>query len=195
MRSILTALVFLLVGVLGSYIFFSVSRDVDVIDMHDLIPYEIGQWHAEDLKLKEYVYKILGSKNVLSRKYSLDNNSQELFLTIVASDNDRRVVHPPEVCLKGGGEKVIEKKVIAIDGIKVNQLLLAGRPNQKVWYWYALGPEFTVNYYWHQLKGLFYRIINRPRRAYLIRIVFFEGQESVAGEFVYSLLKVLKNRL
>ncbi len=195
MRSILSALVFLLIGISGSYIFFSVSRDIEVIDMHSLIPYDIGQWHGEDLKLKEYVYKILGSKNVLSRRYSLDNDSQQVFLTIVASDNDRRVVHPPEVCLKGGGEKVIAKDVIQVAGIRVNQLLLAGRPNQKVWYWYALGPEFTVNYYWHQIKGLFYRLMNRPRRAYLIRVVFFEGQEAIAREFVVSLLKILKNRL
>ena len=196
MKRLIVSIWFLLIALIGNYIFFALSNDVSVIPLNEIIPIKIGKWHGDDLKLKEYVFNILGSKNVLSRKYTYQGNNKKLiFLTIVASDNDRRVVHPPEVCLKGGGERVVYKKVITIDGLKINELLLDGNPNQKVWYWYALGNSFTSNYYLHQLKSIFYRLINRPRRAYLIRIVFWQGQEKDAHDFINEFLKSIEGGL
>ncbi len=195
MKKLILPICLVLIAIVGNWLFFRAERDTKEINLAHIIPSNLGQWNSEDLVLKDYVYKILGSKNVLSRRYT-DKNGDVVFLSVVVSDKDRRVVHPPEVCLKGGGKKVLGKQIKHIAGLKVNQLVLASHPrNTIVWYWYALGDFFTTNYYYYQLKNLIQRILSRPKRSYLFRISFEDGLQPVAKDFVIQLAKKVKERL
>ncbi len=195
MRGWAIALVIFITAGLGNYLFFFTNRDVETIDLKQIFPYKVDGWVGRDLALKDYVYKILGSRNVLSRRY--DRAGETLVLSVVVSDKDRRVVHPPDVCLKGGGANVMDKRVITISNIgKVNELVLKGAPEPEiVWYVYALGNKFYTNYYLYQLENLKQAFLGKPSHSYLIRLEFSESVRSDAKKFFSLLLSKVRHRL
>ncbi len=195
MKGWIIFLVLLLSAVLGNYLFYVTDRDLEVIGLGEIFPKQIDGWEGEDLQLRDYVYRILGSRNVLSRRYVRDG--REIFLSVVASNRDRRVVHPPDVCLKGGGERVVSKEVVSLKrGLKVNQLTLArGSSYELVWYVYALGNDFYTNYYWYQTVNLINNLLGKSKRSYLIRITFLEGDRPLAEDFWVNLIDSVKGKL
>lgn len=195
MRGWVIALVLLVVAGLGNYLFYFANKDVRVVNLKNIFPYQVDGWRGDDLQLKEYVYKILGSKNVLSRGYR--DGDVTLFLSVVASDRDRRVVHPPDVCLKGGGVDVIGKHIITLPRVgRVNELILKGTKGLEiVWYVYAIGNRFYSNYYLYQLANLRNALFGKVRRSYLIRLEFNGSNRDRAEEFFPLLLSKVKARL
>ena len=179
----------------GNYLFFKVGRDVHrLVNLAEMIPEELGDCSSEPLALKDYVYKILGTRNVLARRYTCPGGS--VYLTVIVSESDRRVVHPPEVCLKGGGEKVLNKRKVVINGHRINQLTVRDRAgDQLVWYWYALGREYLDNYYLYQLKSLYYALTGHPKRSYLIRLVLSPRERSAGEELVKAFDTRVRERL
>ncbi len=182
------------VALVSLWLFYVANREKDYVSVKDVVPMKIGDWQAEDLSLKEYVFKLLGTKNVLSRVYRKDGN--EVFLSIVMSDTDRRAIHPPEVCLKGGGNKVMWEKVSKRCGIKVNELMLNNAiGQQRVWYWYAVGNNFYTSYYVYQIQFLLNRLLGKNRKGYLIRIVFMDGKQNEICDFVTKFVKEIRQKL
>jgi len=73
-------------------------------------PYTIGDWKGRDLKIEEYEYKILETRNLIVREY-INSKGDKLSLFIIYSETNRSVFHPPEVCMVGSGFEILDKKV------------------------------------------------------------------------------------
>ncbi|HUS59205.1 MAG TPA: EpsI family protein [Planctomycetota bacterium] len=69
------------------------------------IPLSIGRWKGEELPSSADVERILGTTDLLTRKYFNENDEQVEFAAVFAKDN-RRAAHPPEICYKGEGYEI-----------------------------------------------------------------------------------------
>lgn len=140
-------------------------------------PLEIGQWQGVDIPLSKRTYAILGTNEVIMRKYA--NPKGELIgLTIVLTGSDRSTFHPPEICYIGAGVELLRKTVDVIDienfrPIKVNKLIMKDKAGlQAAWYWFFAGNDFTHNYYLQQCRFILNNILRRGGGNYgaLIRV-------------------------
>ena len=93
-------------------------------------------------------------------------------MAVVYSPDNRRVVHPPEVCYKGAGWECSEKVVVQHDGIPPLVRLKLANSNSRhdiVLYCYKAGNEITSNYYRHQLNIIANQTLMRATSSALLR--------------------------
>lgn len=180
-RSISAYLVVLLV--LGGLSFFPLSMpasssvDSTLDPRFASIPLQIGEWTGKDIPPGEDVYRILETKNILSRLYQ-NSKGERVDLLLVSSSKDRRVAHPPEVCYTSSHYAIVESKerTLNINGEELpvseftaqNQL----KPDhqEKVLYLYQVGNKFTTNYYAQQFQFAMDRLSRKESQVLLIRL-------------------------
>ncbi len=115
------------------------------------IPQRLGQWSViSERGPTELEKEILETDAILTRTYA-SGDGAECDLSVVFAKDNRRVAHPPELCYKGSGWSVEEKKVVElpIDGkpFPVNRLLLVrGAARLWVYYWYKVGQNCSASY-------------------------------------------------
>jgi len=76
------------------------------------IPLTIGEWVGEDLPVSADTVLILGTKDIINRCYVNGNGQRVWFQAVFAQDN-RRAVHPPEICARGHGESLERQAVVS----------------------------------------------------------------------------------
>ena len=135
-------------------------------------PKKIGEWEGADLPLSERDYEILETKNLIMREYKNTTSQDAVYLYIVYSAGDRRVVHPPEICYTGGGATIIKKSVIPItDSIAANEFIIEDKASrQLVVYWFKTADLNTYSYMRQQLKIAVKRILRKRTSGALIRV-------------------------
>jgi len=141
------------------------------------IPYQIGNWKGKDSEVEETVYQILETRSILSRDYE-NAKGDRISLLLVASNRDRRVAHPPEVCYTSSNYNIIKsgEKTIRILGrdIEVKEFVAQDERNPKiqenVLYVYKVGNEYTTNYYAQQVRFALDRLKNQNSQVLLIRL-------------------------
>jgi len=132
-----------------------VKRKVAYTARLQKLPLNIGEWQGNNLGVSGSVYQILGTKDVLIRRYR-DKAGDVVILAVVYSDNNRGSFHPPEYCYLGSGLKLLSKSRDEIDFkngrvIHVNKLVMEHSQGIiKTWYWYVVGDKFTPSYYLQQ---------------------------------------------
>lgn len=182
---IIVALVLAVVAVIGviSYLptRFAISEKVKVVDF----PKEIGEWIAVDIPLSERDYEILETRNLIMREYK-NSAGDSVYLYIVYSEDNRKVSHPPEVCLMGGGGSILDKSCVQItNSIKAIRLLMEkGDFKQLVVYWYKAGNFHTDKYLKQQLKVVLDRMLGKRTSCALIRVstdIKDNNQEAALG--------------
>lgn len=140
------------------------------------IPQEISSWKGEDIELDEKTYVILETRNVLMRKYT-DSDGKIVYLYIVGSDINRRVVHPPEVCYTGGGDEITEKEEIEFSVSELKKPFLVNSFVSKkegfeslVYYWYKSGDKLTTDYFSQQAEAALNQMMGKAASAALVRV-------------------------
>lgn len=164
------------------------------------IPTEIGEWKAKEIPVREHDYEILETRNLVLRDYR-DKKGESVHLFVIYSETNRRVCHPPVVCLIGSGFQVAktEKETLSLDGrtFTVNRLIAkGGKRDQLVLYWYMLGDDFTDDYLTQQTRWVLKQASGKPLGGAMIRIVTpVTTEESEAFErakrFIQELLPIL----
>ena len=134
-------------------------------------PKEIGEWKGTDLPIEENVYQILETRNLFIRNYK-NTQGDSVYLYIVYSEDNRKVSHPPEVCLLGSGATVVDKAAIQLtNAIKANKLLVEDANNRSiVVYWFKAGNLSTDQYLKQQLKTVLDRVMGKRTSSALIRL-------------------------
>jgi len=169
----------------------------------DKFPAKIGNWQGEDIKVEDRVLDILGTNDVIIRRYE-DKSGNSVILTVVYSDNNRDSFHPPEYCYIGGGAKLISKtkEKIPLDlgkGFIVNKLVMKySRGIIKAWYWYSAGDIFMDNYYLQQADLALKAFKGTGLDGALIRVSIDRGgaeMESRAKDFIRETVPFLKKVL
>ncbi len=141
------------------------------------LPIFINGWTGEDIEVKSRTLEILETNDVLIRDYKKDKNPP-VQLCIVYASNNRKVSHPPEVCYKGSGWSLEEKKPVVFS-IKSDEYpefraikLIQERGDQKklVLYWFKCNSKYTTNYYKQQINIVKSEIITGKSTSGMVRI-------------------------
>lgn len=146
-------------------------------------PMKIGEWQGKDLPLNERDYEILETKNLVMREYK-NPKGESVYLYIIYSGDNRRALHPPEVCYTGGGATILEKTVIPItDSLKANKFTIERKDSlHLVVYWFKSTDLNTYSYLKQQLKVVSDRLFGRKTSGAMIRVStdIKEGGEEAA---------------
>ena len=135
-------------------------------------PRKIGDWEGQDLLLTERDYEILETRNLIMREYKNTVTREAVNLYIIYSSDNRKALHPPEICYTGGGATILEKGVIALSpDFKVNKFTIENKNySQLVAYWFKSGNLSTYNYIRQQLKTVKDRLMQKKTSGAMIRI-------------------------
>ena len=106
-------------GILSLNQYFKERVSRDKADIRSF-PYVVGDWKGKDLEIKDYEYKMLETRNLISREY-INSSNQKLCLFIIYSETNRSVFHPPEVCMLGSGVTIVDKQLEMIDSQKLKR--------------------------------------------------------------------------
>jgi len=131
----------------------------------------LGMWKAEELEILQYEIDILETDDLISRIYSRVGE-ESIYMSVVFAQENRKVAHPPEVCLRGLGWEVESKEVISIvAGFKVIQLVVTNGMSRELYYYYfKAGDNFTENYLLQQINVVLSHIFQQKGSASLIRV-------------------------
>jgi EpsI family protein len=148
-------------------------------------PKTVGEWTSKDIPLSKRDFEILETTNLIMREYN-NPKGETVYLYIIYSENNRRVMHPPEICYTGGGSTIIEKSVVQItNNIKANRFTIEDKDlRQLVVYWFKTANLNTYSYIKQQLKMVTDRMLGKKISGAMIRMStnFKEnGQEAALG--------------
>lgn len=139
------------------------------------IPRTIDGMKSMEIPMDQKTLDILETSDVMFRKYEKDDMIP-VYFCIIYSQNNRKVAHPPELCLSGGGSIVENKEQIYFDTpIKKkfdSQKLIVVHGNSK-WmylYWYKSGKYFSSNYLLQQFLAAVTQLVHRKSSCALIRL-------------------------
>ena len=149
-----------------------------VVSIVKELPRIIGNYKSQDLELKERIYEILETRNIIMREYMTENKPPILFYMIY-SPQTHKTSDPPENCLRGEGRTITakKKKVIRINTSKkvfdlnVNLLTVEkGKDKQLYVYWFIAGDTFIDSYFKQRFKLISAYIKRAPLSGGQIRI-------------------------
>ncbi len=138
-----------------------------------VIPLVIGEWQGKDLEMDPRVYAILETDNLIMRDYT-NARGEVINVYVIYSQNNRKVAHPPEICLQGGGAMIIDKNEEQLTpDIKATRLVMEYKNlNRDIgYYWYKSGKEYSNNYVAFQFKMSVERLLRKPTSAAMIRLL------------------------
>lgn len=171
---------FLVLGILACFplaLPSSSTIDQGLDPRFNAIPYQIGDWHGQDVEIDQLTYDILETKNILSRVYQ-NSAKEQIHLMLVGSDKDRRVAHPPEVCYTSSHYQILNSQDktlnVGAQQIPAKRFVAQDEHNtahqEKVLYLYKVGDRFTANYYAQQLQFAWDRLARKETQVLLIRL-------------------------
>jgi len=154
-------------------LFFRERSDRDMLDVRKF-PMVIGDLKGTDVTITEAEYKMLETRNIISRHYTGPDGAT-IYLFIIYSETNRSVFHPPEVCMVGSGMELTDKKIeqVEFDGRKfsANKLYAEkGEYKSISLYAYKTGSLYTDSYYLQQAHFAFNRLLGKNRGGATIRV-------------------------
>ena len=198
----LTVVVLLMVSSFFSLnLYFQQRSAHDRLDIHTF-PYVIEEWKGKDLEITQKEYDILETRNLISREY-VDSSGGKVYLFIIYSETNRRVFHPPEVCMMGGGVKIVDKRsaVINSSGYKfsVNKLYTQKDSYRGMaLYCYKAGNLYTDNFYLQQAFFALNQLLGKHKGGATIRVSMSINKDEQISfeslkEFMIEAVKIIDN--
>ncbi len=139
------------------------------------IPTVIAGMKSREIEMDQRTLDILETTDVMYREYSM-KGKLPIFVCIIFSENNRKVAHPPELCLSGGGAVVEEKKQIQFsssvkDKFYAQRLIVQHADRKWMYlYWYKTGKFFSSHYLLQQFLSALTQIVYRKSSCALIRL-------------------------
>lgn len=139
-----------------------------------LVSAEGRTWSSVDMKLSELEMTILETRDYLMRTYS-DGQGSSVDLCIIFSEDNRKGTHPPEVCLEGGGSRIVSKQDRVLDlgsgeRIAVRELVIKmGNVPMYFSYFYKCGESITPSFYRQQALIIWNGLVRHNSAGALVR--------------------------
>ncbi len=198
----LVVLVLLIIASFFSLNLYFEQKDTrDSLDIRNF-PYTIGEWQGKDLEVTEKEYDILGTRNLVSREY-INSSSEKIYLFIIYSETNRMAFHPPEVCMMGGGTKIVDKRSVLINSsgynFSVNKLYIQkDKYRGMALYCYKAGNLYTDNFYLQQALFALNQLSEKHRGGATVRVsMSMDKEEQVCfetlKEFIVEAVKIVDN--
>jgi len=151
----------------------------------DRLALESATLTGRTVELDERISAILNTEDITYRRYQGRHPEPWVDALIVFSLTVRNAVHPPQVCLQGGGQFVVERHVRAVDVPEVGEVRFTELITQKGndyachWFVYRYGKQYTPNYFHQQARVFFTGLFTGKSSGALIRLsTGFEPGES-----------------
>jgi EpsI family protein len=157
---------------------FSSGKGEARVDMERVIPLRLPTWEGRDLSLEPGTLRLLGTENVLFRKYA-KAGAKDVLLCLTLSGGDHRIAHPAEVCYEGQGWEVAINEELNFSftaespeqGRKVNHLrILKEKTVLEVIVWYRTSSYDTASFIRQKFGMMFSRLFGQSRWSAMIRI-------------------------
>lgn len=180
---------FLAAGLVAGW-FYLAGKPIYGVRYAKEIPLEIEKWSGVDIGMSEADLRLLGTRDVLFRGYS-KNDEPPVYLCVIFAENNRALIHPPEVCYIASGWEVGDKHFADIASFApqfhfdLTQLLITRNlDKQVVQYWFKAGEKYTSSVYQHQWNMVMNQLLFRKSTAALIRLStdIKEGEERGAAQ-------------
>jgi len=131
--------------------------------------------HGYDMTLDSRTLTILESPEYLYRQYVAPGASPIDFCIIFSRDN-RKGVHPPDLCLEGGGQEIVAKQSFLIDvpgvaSVPFRELVVRNGATEFCYiYTYKSGKGYTTSFWRQQWTILVNSFLKRDSAGALIRL-------------------------
>ncbi|MFH1282035.1 MAG: exosortase C-terminal domain/associated protein EpsI, partial [bacterium] len=147
-----------------------------------------------DIPIPENDYAILETRNLFVREYK-NKQGQFVYLYLIYSEDNRKVSHPPEICLLGSGMTIVEKNPIQLTSpIKAMKLIVEKEKIPQMYiYWFKAGNVYTDNYIKQQMKIVIDRMLGKRTAGAMIRIS--TDLKTNDKEEAFNLLKSFSNEI
>jgi len=185
-RLITLSVLFLGFTALSLYFYYS-GKPIHGVLHAKKIPLQIGGWSGIDIPMDEQTIRLLETSDILFRAYT-QKGIAPVYLCIVFAQNNRRSIHPPEVCYIASGWEVGEKDYFPSTEFSIEPEFNATRlmitknfDKQLIYYWFKAGELFTSSAFRHQLNLALGQILFRNTSGALIRISTVIKNEDRAG--------------
>ena len=159
---------------------YNVPPPAELAVLSERIPKRIGSWYGgRDRPPNKKEVEILETEAILTRTYSCaTRQGPDVDFSVVYSENNRRVAHPPQICYKGSGWNVEEQELIELDGLEVNGepfranrlLLTKGGTFLHVLYWFKGGTNYYADYLRMQWGIIWTQFRLRTSSSALLRV-------------------------
>ena len=134
------------------------------------------QWTGYDFPLDENTLTILETPDYVCRQYAAVGEPNVEFTAVFSKDN-RKGIHPPDLCLAGGGSGIVSKGNILVTGIPgrggidCRELVTqAGSRKRYFLYFYKCGSTYTGSFWKQQFVILLNGLLDRNAAGALIRV-------------------------
>lgn len=180
------SLIFFLVSIATITFYFS-GKPIYGARYAQRIPLEIGGWEGLDIPMDEQSMRVLETRDILYRSYA-KQGAPPVYLCVVFSENNRRSVHPPEVCYTASGWEIGKKNFVSSEVFSITppfeivQIEIAKDQNkQLISYWYKAGNHYTSSVFRHQWNMVLSQLLFRNATSALIRFSTEIGNEGKAA--------------
>lgn len=168
-------------------------------------PMTIAEWKGKDIPLDDKTYAILETRNVVMREYK-NPRGESVYLYIVASDVNRRVAHPPEVCYTGDGDVLLDNRPLTLTlspnegrgkgegSMTINSFVSRKNGSESlVYYWFKAGDKFTTSYLTQQAKSAVNQMMGKNSANALIRVStdIINGNREKASQILQEFSRIL----
>ncbi len=167
--------------------------------------FELGKvrYTSRDMPLDEKSLAILENPDYVYRRYFSPDNPQVAEMLIVFSPDNRKAVHPPDVCLEGAGLGIIAKREdeLSFDrgagervDLSVRELVTASRHGEMVHLFvYKCGSRYTPSFIVQQATITLHNILRKNASGALIRfsVPVINGDRAQAQRFALDVARAL----
>ncbi|HHH75817.1 MAG TPA: EpsI family protein, partial [Phycisphaerae bacterium] len=122
---------------------------------------------------------ILGTNDARYCKYYSPTGSEPLVLAIIFSKDNRKGIHPPDLCLVGSGNSILSKDTVVISGFENREDVIcrelvvqhsSGSKPQYYLYTYKSGKQYTPSFWSQQWTIFINGILDRNASGALIQV-------------------------
>jgi exosortase len=165
----------------SSAVVYSNSTQLNTLVPHTLV-IDGRTWVGEDSELDKETLTILENPDYLRRRY-VSTGRPPMEVMILFSRNNRKGIHPPDLCIEGSGQEIFSKQTCDLtlaDGrvVPCLELLVQSRNRKQTLhlYTYRCGTTYTRSF-WVQQGSIFLNaILDRDSRGMLIYVTAPHGR-------------------
>lgn len=144
------------------------------------------QLYGYEMTLDRRTLTILGTDDYVYRRYA-GGAPEYVDLCVIFSEDNRKAIHPPDVCLEGAGEGIIAKASVAVEveGVGVlplRELIVQTAKGEHCFlYTYQCGSAYTASFWRQQLAIFLNGLLKRDATGALIRVSTPIATDPAAG--------------
>ncbi len=149
--------------------------------VNQAVPREIvlqgDRLHGYDRQLDERTLTILETRDYVLRHYVGARPGEAIDFCAVFSPDNRKGIHPPDLCMEGGGQTILQKSDIEAPAVAGGPpvpcrefIVLSGATRYYYLYTFKYGNRYTRSFWQQQVSIFLSGLLQRPAEGMLIHI-------------------------